>query len=69
MVDKLNFENQSRIVGSAAVGVDPRYMIIGLVFAISELLDQTGYRIEDIELFEINQAFALLQSTYSVNWD
>ena len=47
-----------RIVGCVAVGVDPRIMGIGPVSAIRKLLQQTGYRLEDIELFEINEAFA-----------
>jgi hypothetical protein len=46
MVDKLIIENQWRFMGSAAVGVDPKYMGIGPVFAISKLFDQTGYRID-----------------------
>ena len=47
-----------REVGSVAVGVDPRLMGIGPVPAIKKLLKQTGYRLDDIELFEINEAFA-----------
>ena len=47
-----------RVVGSAAVGVDPRIMGIGPIPAIKKLLKQTGYELKDIELFEINEAFA-----------
>jgi acetyl-CoA C-acetyltransferase len=46
MVDKLIIESQWRFMGSAAVGLDPKYMGIGSVFAISKLFDQTGYRID-----------------------
>jgi acetyl-CoA C-acetyltransferase len=47
-----------RLVGSVAVGVDPRIMGIGPIPAIRGLLKRTGYKLEDIELFEINEAFA-----------
>jgi acetyl-CoA acyltransferase len=41
-----------------AVGVDPAVMGIGPVPAIRKLLDRTGLRIADIDLFEVNEAFA-----------
>jgi acetyl-CoA C-acetyltransferase len=55
---RLNMRRKWRIVGSAAVGVDPRIMGIGPIPAIKKLLKQTGYELKDIELFEINEAFA-----------
>ena len=58
LAEQLDMKRKWRIVGSAAVGVDPRIMGIGPVSAIRKLLQQTGYRLEDIELFEINEAFA-----------
>lgn len=58
LADKLGMKRKWRIVGSAAVGVDPRYMGIGPIPAIRKLLQQTGYDIKDMELFEINEAFA-----------
>ena len=48
----------ARIVAAASCGVDPKYMGIGPVPAIRLLLELTGLRIEDIGLFEINEAFA-----------
>jgi acetyl-CoA acyltransferase len=48
----------ARIRGFAAVGVDPDIMGIGPVPAIRKLLAQTGLGIADIDLFEINEAFA-----------
>jgi len=56
--DRLGVKTKWRIVRSVAVGVDPRFMGMGPVPAIRKLLKQTGYRLEDIELFEINEAFA-----------
>lgn len=58
LADQLNMQRKWRIVGSVAVGVDPRIMGIGPIPAIRKLMDRTGYRIEDVELFEINEAFA-----------
>jgi acetyl-CoA C-acetyltransferase len=55
---RLNMKRKWRIVGSAAVGVDPRIMGIGPIPAIKKLLKQTGYELKEIELFEINEAFA-----------
>ncbi|MCP3744351.1 acetyl-CoA C-acetyltransferase [Paenibacillus peoriae] len=46
------------IKGYSLVGVDPAYMGMGPVKAISSLLKQQGMSIDDIDLFEINEAFA-----------
>ncbi|HYL23910.1 MAG TPA: acetyl-CoA C-acyltransferase [Burkholderiales bacterium] len=45
--------------GFAVAGCDPREMGIGPVFAVPKLLEQTGKRIEDIDLWELNEAFAV----------
>jgi acetyl-CoA C-acetyltransferase len=46
------------IAGWAAVGVDPRIMGIGPVPATHKLLDRLGWKLEDVELVELNEAFA-----------
>jgi len=56
--DQHRIKRQWRVVGSAAVGVDPAYMGIGPVYAIRKLLNRTGLSLSDVELFEINEAFA-----------
>jgi acetyl-CoA C-acetyltransferase len=56
--DKMQFKMRWKVLGSVAVGVDPRIMGIGPIPAIRKLLDKTGLTIKDIELFEINEAFA-----------
>jgi acetyl-CoA C-acetyltransferase len=56
--EELDIQRKWKIVGSVAVGVDPRFMGIGPVPAIKKLLEQTGYGLKDMELFEINEAFA-----------
>ena len=58
LADQLHMQRRWRIVGSVAVGVDPSIMGIGPIPAIRKLMEQTGYRLDDIELFEINEAFA-----------
>jgi len=58
LADQLDMKRKWRVVGSAAVGVDPRYMGIGPIPAIKKVLKQTGCELKDIELFEINEAFA-----------
>ena len=51
--------------GYQVVGVDPAVMGIGPAFAIPKVLDRAGLKLEDIDLFEINEAFAS-QALYSV---
>lgn len=48
----------ARVVASASCGIDPKYMGLGPVPAIRLLLEITGLKIEDIGLFEINEAFS-----------
>ncbi len=48
----------ARIVGWASAGVDPAVMGLGPVPATRKLLDQTGLRLKDIDLVELNEAFA-----------
>ena len=45
--------------GFAAAGCDPREMGIGPVFAVPKLLENTGKRVADIDLWELNEAFAV----------
>jgi len=49
----------ARIVGSAAAGLPPRIMGLGPVPAVRKLLHRTGREIEDLNLVEINEAFAV----------
>lgn len=48
----------ARIVGYAQAGVDPKVMGLGPVPATRKLLEKTGTRLEDIDLIELNEAFA-----------
>jgi acetyl-CoA C-acetyltransferase len=58
LADRLNLRRRWRIVGCAAVGVDPRIMGIGPIPAVRKVMKQTGYRLEDMQLIEMNEAFA-----------
>ena len=58
MVKELNLEPIARLVSYAAAGVPPRIMGIGPVAAIPKALKQAGLSQDDIELIELNEAFA-----------
>ncbi|RAV28730.1 acetyl-CoA C-acyltransferase [Sinomicrobium soli] len=58
MVKALNLEPIARLVSYAAAGVEPRIMGIGPVKAIPKALQQAGMQLGDIELIELNEAFA-----------
>jgi len=49
----------ARILGWASAGVDPRLMGIGPVPAVRRLTDRTGLRVDDFDLVELNEAFAV----------
>ena len=54
----LGIEPLGRFVGSAVAGVDPRVMGIGPVPAVRKLLERTGLAVGDLDLVELNEAFA-----------
>ncbi len=58
MVKKYNLEPIARMVSYSAAGVDPRIMGIGPVDAVPKALKQAGLKQDDIELIELNEAFA-----------
>ena len=58
MVKELNIEPIARMVNYAAAGVEPRIMGIGPVAAIPKALKQAGLKQNDIDLIELNEAFA-----------
>jgi 3-oxoadipyl-CoA thiolase len=54
----LEAEPLGAFVGSAVAGVDPRVMGIGPVPAVRKLLERTGVGVDEIDLVELNEAFA-----------
>ncbi len=58
MLKQLNVKPIARMVSYAAAGVDPRIMGIGPVAAIPKALKIAGMNLQDIDLIELNEAFA-----------
>lgn len=58
MAKKLNVPIMARIVSSATTGVRPEVMGIGPISSSQKALEKAGLTIDDIDLFEINEAFA-----------
>jgi acetyl-CoA C-acetyltransferase len=55
---ELGLTPRAKVVDTCLVGVDPVLMLTGPMDATRHLLDRTGMSIDDIDLFEINEAFA-----------
>ncbi len=58
LADTMGIRRRWRIAGCAVVGVDPRIMGIGPIPAVRKVMKQTGYKVEDMELIEMNEPFA-----------
>jgi acetyl-CoA C-acetyltransferase len=54
----LGLTPRARVVDTCLVGVDPVLMLTGPIDATQRLLERTGMTIDDIDLFEVNEAFA-----------
>ena len=49
----------ARIIGQATGGVEPSLVMMAPVEAVKKLLQKTGWKLEDVDLFELNEAFAV----------
>lgn len=58
MVNKLNLKPWARMVSYAVAGVEPRIMGVGPIYAIPKALERGGLKLADIDLIELNEAFA-----------
>ncbi|MBC5775929.1 acetyl-CoA C-acyltransferase [Pontibacter sp. KCTC 32443] len=58
MVKELNLEPIARLISYASGGVDPRIMGMGPIAAVPKALKQAGMTLNDIDLIEMNEAFA-----------
>ncbi len=55
---ELELKPLARIVASSVAGLEPEYMGMGPVFAVRKVLEQSGMSLEDMDVIEINEAFA-----------
>src|SRR5437868_4644124 len=56
--DRFGLSAAGRLVAYAVAGVDPAYMGMGMVPATRKALERAGLSLDDIDLFEVNEAFA-----------
>lgn len=57
-VQQYNLKPRAKVIGATAVGVEPRIMGFGPAPAIKKLLAQTGLTLEEMDVIELNEAFA-----------
>jgi 3-oxoadipyl-CoA thiolase len=71
LTQKLGLRPRARIVASAVAGVDPAYMGLGPIPATRKVLQRTGLTMQDMDLVELNEAFAVqaLQCTRELGID
>ena len=62
--DDLGLTPMACFVGFSLAGVDPVTMLTGPIPATSKVLDRTGLSIDDIDLFEVNEAFAAVNGAW-----
>jgi acetyl-CoA C-acetyltransferase len=55
----LGIEPMARIVGQATSGIEPKLVMMAPVEAIKKLLKKTGWSLNDVDLVELNEAFAV----------
>jgi acetyl-CoA acyltransferase len=58
MIKELNLEPIARLISYSVVGLEPRIMGVGPIDAIPKAVKQAGLSLNDINLFELNEAFA-----------
>jgi 3-oxoadipyl-CoA thiolase len=71
LTQKLGLRPRARIVASAVAGVDPAYMGLGPIPAARKVLQRAGLSMQDMDLVELNEAFAVqaLQCTRELEID
>jgi acetyl-CoA C-acetyltransferase len=66
-VSRGNLAPLGRLVGYGHAGVEPRIMGMGPVPAMRNVLDRTGLKLDEIDVFEVNEAFAA--QALAVSWE
>lgn len=69
--EELGLELLARITGYAQAAVEPKWLFIAPVHAIRRLLQKTGYKLDDFDLMEVNEAFAaqIVADGKELGWD
>ncbi len=69
--DELGIEPLARIVGYAQAAVEPLKVFAAPIFAVRNLLEKTGYSLDDLDLIEANEAFAAqaVADGKALGWD
>jgi acetyl-CoA C-acetyltransferase len=69
--ERLGTKPLARIVASATSGVAPKDIFIAPVYAVRQVLEKAGLGLQDIDLFELNEAFAaqMLACGKELKWD
>jgi acetyl-CoA C-acetyltransferase len=72
--ESLGIQPLARILGQAQAAVEPKYLFIAPAQAIPRLLQKVGWRLADVDLIELNEAFAaqVLADGYALadqGWD
>lgn len=58
VAERRGYKPMARLVGYSHAGVEPKYMGIGPVPAVRKVLERTGLSLDQIDIFEVNEAFA-----------
>ena len=64
--EKMNLEPMARFKAFSLAGVDPVMMLTGPIPATSKALDRAGMSIDEIDLFEVNEAFASVTAAWRI---
>lgn len=71
--EELGLKPRARIVATATAGVDPTIMLTGIIPCTEKVLKKAGLTLDDIDLFEVNEAFASVvlawQKETGVPWE
>lgn len=65
MAEKLGMKPRARIVATQVVGTDPTIMLTGPIPATKKILEKCNFSITDIDLYEVNEAFAPVPMAWS----
>ncbi len=72
-IKRYGYSPRARVVAMSVVGVDPVIMLTGPIPATRKVLDKAGLQFEDIDVFEVNEAFASVVlawgKEYHPDWD